>query len=597
MEEGTKKDPAQHTEKALLGKAGWVKKAHGRVLTSYKDRYIQLEKTDVGVYENEDLQNCLERLDLENYDQCHELKSPFKKKHRLILIRSSKCGNKVHDVKLQAQSVEEKEAWIKALSDGISRAKNKAFDEVKVESTNLEHVTRTRPKGNRNRRPPTRIHMKEVAIGSSDGLLRLDLDLEDAVMPNGTQSTSASWTETLKEEEEEGEPEASVQKKTIEPSILPTDAEEDTLAEDKSIHESPEKKVQSQPNEATSRASPDGEAVSDQIPAAKIHPGPPPTPPNKPSNTLRNLVVTLQPQRGSSLPSPSLAKEKLPDHPSEPEYQVDPTSTTESHQGKGCETDTRRAEETDGKGQLASVKGVEWGNLCDIQDSTESQSKSNSPLLTCKQNHEKSVQQKKPQFAHSNKTPTCSASDHPTRPLQAPKPPPKVPSEVLSSAEPPSNGLSQSPQLWKKTTGEEKSLSGSALNSSHQDVRVQKPAFKTKMKPEGIPDQSSSALKVRSASYENMLSNSFITSQMTHSNAAECAPPPGDEFTDLQAKVALEMENTRKLLNLAKEGGYEESSAEELLSQAMEKLRKADNVLQEIKKQKVQNRPSNRLSW
>lgn len=37
----------------------------------------------------------------------------------------------VHDVKLQAQSVEEKEAWIKALSDGISRAKNKAFDEVK----------------------------------------------------------------------------------------------------------------------------------------------------------------------------------------------------------------------------------------------------------------------------------------------------------------------------------------------------------------------------------------------------------------------------------------------------------------------------------
>lgn len=352
--------------------------------------------------------------------------------------------------------------------------------------------------------------------------------------------------------------------------------------------------VQSQPNEATSCASPDGEAVSDQIPAAKTNPGPPPTPPNKPSNTLRNLVVTLQPQRGSFLPSPFLTEENLPDHPGEPEYQVDPT--TESHQGKGCETDTRRAEETDGKGQLASVKGVEWGNLCDIQDSTESQSKSNSPLLTCKQNHEKSVQQKKPQFTHPNKTPTCSASDHPTRPLQAPKPPPKVPSEVLSSAEPPSNGLSQSPQLWKKTTGEEKSLSGSALNSSHQDVRVLKPAFKTKMKPEVIPDQSSSALKVRSASYENMLSNSFI-SQMTHSNAAECAPPPGDEFTDLQAKVAIEMENTRKLLNLAKEGGYEESSAEELLSQAMEKLRKADNVLQEIKNQKVQNRPSNRLSW
>lgn len=30
------------------------------------------------------------------------------------------------------------------------------------EGSSLEHVTRTRPKGNRGRRPPTRIHMKEV---------------------------------------------------------------------------------------------------------------------------------------------------------------------------------------------------------------------------------------------------------------------------------------------------------------------------------------------------------------------------------------------------------------------------------------------------
>lgn len=35
--------------------------------------------------------------------------------------------------------------------------------QVKVdESCSLEHVTRNRPKGNRGRRPPTRIHMKEV---------------------------------------------------------------------------------------------------------------------------------------------------------------------------------------------------------------------------------------------------------------------------------------------------------------------------------------------------------------------------------------------------------------------------------------------------
>ncbi|XP_039994450.1 pleckstrin homology domain-containing family O member 2 isoform X1 [Xiphias gladius] len=165
MEDDVKEEPAQCKEPKFLGKAGWVKKAPGRLLASYKDRYIHVEKTEIVVYENEDLQNCVERLDLENYDKCHELKSPFKKKHRLILIRSTKCGNKVHDVKFQAQTAEEKDAWIKALTDGINRAKNKIFDEVKVdESSNLEHVTRTRPKGNRNRRPPTRIHMKEVCV-------------------------------------------------------------------------------------------------------------------------------------------------------------------------------------------------------------------------------------------------------------------------------------------------------------------------------------------------------------------------------------------------------------------------------------------------
>lgn len=33
-------------------------------------------------------------------------------------------------MKFQAQTAEEKEAWIKALRGGINRAKNKVFDEV-----------------------------------------------------------------------------------------------------------------------------------------------------------------------------------------------------------------------------------------------------------------------------------------------------------------------------------------------------------------------------------------------------------------------------------------------------------------------------------
>lgn len=42
------------------------------------------------------------------------------------------CDWQVHDVKFQAQTAEEKEAWIKAVSDAISRAKNKVFDEVNI---------------------------------------------------------------------------------------------------------------------------------------------------------------------------------------------------------------------------------------------------------------------------------------------------------------------------------------------------------------------------------------------------------------------------------------------------------------------------------
>ncbi|XP_044836668.1 pleckstrin homology domain-containing family O member 2 isoform X2 [Mauremys mutica] len=67
-----------------------------------------------------------------------------------------------------------------ALNEGIGRAKNKILDEVKVDqSLSLEHVTRDRVKVSHGRRPPTRIHLKEVAKSTSDGILRLDLDIVD----------------------------------------------------------------------------------------------------------------------------------------------------------------------------------------------------------------------------------------------------------------------------------------------------------------------------------------------------------------------------------------------------------------------------------
>nr|XP_015198798.1 PREDICTED: pleckstrin homology domain-containing family O member 2 [Lepisosteus oculatus] len=222
MEDDGNEQKEQPKAAKVPEKAGWIKKSSGKILGTYKDRYIQLERTEILVYDNEDLKNCMEKVDLENYDKCHELRSAFKKRNRLILIRAPKSGSKVHDIKLQTQSPEEKEAWIKALSDGINRAKNKVFDEIKVdESCSLEHVTRSRPKGNHGRRPPTRIHMKEVASVASDGILRLDLDAVDNT-PNGNHPvfTDANDINEVGKPTSSGEP--TPQKKVLKPPMPPS---------------------------------------------------------------------------------------------------------------------------------------------------------------------------------------------------------------------------------------------------------------------------------------------------------------------------------------------------------------------------------------
>lgn len=48
-----KEDPVSCKKPLFLDKAGWVKKDTGRLLPSYKDRYIHVEKTEVAIYENE----------------------------------------------------------------------------------------------------------------------------------------------------------------------------------------------------------------------------------------------------------------------------------------------------------------------------------------------------------------------------------------------------------------------------------------------------------------------------------------------------------------------------------------------------------------
>ncbi|XP_018620480.2 pleckstrin homology domain-containing family O member 2-like [Scleropages formosus] len=299
MEDGVKGEVAKPDESKFVGKAGWVKKSSGKFLGSYKDRYILVDKTEIVVYEKEDLERCIERVDLEKYDRCCRVKGPFQKKNRLVLIPAPK--SKVHDVKLQIPNPEEKDAWIKALSDAINRAKNKIFDEVKIdESSSLEHVTRTRPKGSRSRRPPTRIHMKEVASVSSDGILRLDLDTVDST-PNGTYplieeaeapkeavkppmppSKDSETQQQQQESSQEPNSETTVLKPPMPPSKdskPTTSAMEPLMGNDQ---ESTEESISIIPTlEKTRRLSEEKDVAPNVVPTASSKDLQPPTPPSK----------------------------------------------------------------------------------------------------------------------------------------------------------------------------------------------------------------------------------------------------------------------------------------------------------------------------
>ncbi|XP_016064089.1 PREDICTED: pleckstrin homology domain-containing family O member 2 [Miniopterus natalensis] len=190
MEEGVKEGEKPQRARTV-DKAGWIKKSSGGFLGLWKDRYLLLCQAQLLVYENEDEQKCVETVELGSYEKCQDLRALLKRKHRFILLRSP--GNKVSDIKFQAPSGEEKESWIKALNEGISRGKNKAFDEIKVDkSCALEHVTRDRVRGGQRRRPPTRIHLKEVANAASDGLSRLDLDVLDSGLPVSVPSNDVN---------------------------------------------------------------------------------------------------------------------------------------------------------------------------------------------------------------------------------------------------------------------------------------------------------------------------------------------------------------------------------------------------------------------
>uniref|UniRef100_A0A8C5M5V6 Pleckstrin homology domain containing O2 n=1 Tax=Leptobrachium leishanense TaxID=445787 RepID=A0A8C5M5V6_9ANUR len=193
-------------------KAGWLKKSSG-LLGLWKERYILLLQTQLLLCESEDEKKCLETLELASYERCQDQKAFLKRKRHFTLVPSP--GTKVQDVKFLAKNAEERDIWIQALNDGINRGKNKILDEVKVDSSiSLEHVTRDRVKvGGAKRRPPTRIHLKEVAEAAEDDSLRLGLD---------SLKTEALTVVPHIPKSVEPEPEPEPPKPTVKTALLPS---------------------------------------------------------------------------------------------------------------------------------------------------------------------------------------------------------------------------------------------------------------------------------------------------------------------------------------------------------------------------------------
>ncbi|XP_010178034.1 PREDICTED: pleckstrin homology domain-containing family O member 2, partial [Mesitornis unicolor] len=524
-------------------KYGWIKKSSGGLLGLWKDRYIQLQKTQLVVYEDEDEQKCIETVELESYDKCQELRALLKKKNRFILIRSP--GKKVHDIKFQAPTLEEKESWIKALNEGINRGKNKVFDEVKVdESLSLDHVTRDRVKIAQGRRPPTRSHLKEAAKSTSDGILRLDLDMVDNGPPTFDSTISDSDN-------------APPQKEMPKPPMPPTkptgtkenqDAENDVpdqehkkplsppLPPDKKLKESVASKDNVNAKEEDS-VSPEDNVEGSQAPSEENRESP---------VEASNRGIAKAP-----IPLPKSTPDKLKvawDQPVlEPKTTEDLKSSGESSKDNLAETATADVTKPPvppkilSEKMLVTMNSSHGGLEAVVQEDLES-----------------------------------GSSDPPVNGITA--------SEVAESTSPVAetegrNG-STSAEKEQQSSAEETETS-LATETVHESVKA------TIEKKASV--ESTSGLKLRSSSLGDLLSDS--------KNTQRALPRPGFPkdshhcLAKMEEKVANEREKAEKLLQKvlregleqAQEGNGPPAMAETLLNEAVEQLRQATQVLQEIK--------------
>ncbi|XP_059228235.1 pleckstrin homology domain-containing family O member 2 [Mustela nigripes] len=467
-EEGVKEGGEKPRGARRADKAGWIKKSSGGLLGFWKDRYLLLCQAQLLVYENEDEQKCVETVELGSYEKCQDLRALLKRKHRFILQRSP--GNKVSDIKFQATSGEEKESWIKALNEGINRGKNKVFDEVKVDkSCALEHVTRDRVRGGQRRRPPTRVHLKEVANAASDGLLRLDLEVPDSGPPVFAPSNDVSAA---------------------------------------------------QPREILK----------------------PPMPPTKPSPApeTTSLGDSMETPAGEGAPSPVSASSES--HPGSQEDSETP------EQDSGSEQPPNRV--------LPDKLKVSWENA-NPKDS--------------------------PDFESTEIQVPCSETPEavPKEGGKPPTPPPKILSEKLraSVSRMEASGPAQSPEASETSAPDPAEISVNGMDDSPKPIKPPQASGISKTTPEDATTPTALPrwdlpphFHPRCSSLGDLLGEGPRRPRQ-----------PGERLYRAQLEVKVASEQTEKLLNKVLDSEPNPVSAETLLSQAVEQLRQATQVLQEIR--------------
>lgn len=400
----------------------------------------------------------------------------------------------------------------------------------------------------------------------------------------------------------------------------------------------PSKEAKSSVEDVTEEAK--AEKMSDKSPDSRKKTGPPPTPPNKPSSSssVQNLAEASQSRPNPHPPMPP-SKEKKPSHPavdSDQEVQGSADENKEKEEVNRKET-AGVAVETDEADDPISTEALP--SVSEIQVSEEESGEtitSPCPLQPNDgQDHVASLQTASDTSDHSPQT-------------EDPLPKSEVPSVVVSSNNPLSDSLSLSPLLChlpgeKKKKAEEKSVdsgqhsdddsegsgnedtlaaSTAALRGSHArldvldasedniqisfSLRPAQTAAKPQVRSEALPCPRSKpatplkpSAKARSASIGDLLSDFSQVKQHT-SAVAGSDRFPTDDVTKLETEVALEMEKTGDLLSRvsqSKGGGDSEDMPEDLLAKAMEKLKKADHVLREVKKLKLAKDSNNRKSW